>query len=203
VFAGVTNRRCPNPDPSRRSRGLLVLDALAGDSAAGAAAALASLPERAYNPFNLVVADAERAFAAVYEERVSVSELAPGAHVVGNADPDARDVPKLARSLARAERALGASADDALETLAGACRVHEASGSPLDDTCVHTPRYGTRSSTLLALAEDAEQCRLRFADGPPCTAAYEDLSPLLHALLARECAPVGVRSSSHETRSIR
>ena len=37
VFSGLTNRPNPNPDPARRSRGLLVADLLAHPSAAAAA----------------------------------------------------------------------------------------------------------------------------------------------------------------------
>lgn len=202
VFAAVTNRRCPQPDPARRSRGHVVMDALADESAEAVAERLAALPERAYNPFNVFVADGRHAFAAVYEDRPRVLSLAPGAHVVGNADPDARDVPKVARTLARAERAVGAAPKDALELLAGACREHEG-GSPLDDTCVHTPLYGTRSSTLLAMADDPAQSCLRHAGGPPCTAAYEDLTPLLGALLARGAAARETRANPDETRTIR
>jgi uncharacterized protein with NRDE domain len=202
LFAAVTNRRCPQPDPARRSRGLVVMDALSEASAERAAERIAALPVRAYNPFNLLVADARHAFAAVYEDRPRVFALAPGPHVVANADPDACDVPKVARSLARAERALGARPKDALELLAAACREHEG-GSPLDDTCVHTPLYGTRSSTLLALADDPAQSCLRHASGPPCTAAYEDLTPLLGALLARGAVASETRANPHETRTSR
>lgn len=203
VFAAVTNRRCPHPDPERRSRGLLVQDALAASSAGEAAAALARLPERAYNPFNFFLADGRRAFAAVYEDRVHVVELEPGPHVVANADPDAPDVPKVARSLRRAERAVGTSPKDALEILAAACREHEGLGAPLEDTCVHLPGYGTRSSTLLALADDPSDVRLHYAGGPPCTTPYDDFTPLLRVLLAREDVTGGARTSPDETRTTR
>ncbi len=43
VFAALTNRPCPEPDPARRSRGLLVTEALGAASAAEAASRLSSL----------------------------------------------------------------------------------------------------------------------------------------------------------------
>ncbi len=47
VFAAVTNRRSESIDPSRRSRGLVVMDLLAATSAPQAAALLERLPEGA------------------------------------------------------------------------------------------------------------------------------------------------------------
>jgi uncharacterized protein with NRDE domain len=57
VFAALTNRPNPVPDPARRSRGLLVADALAAGTAAEAITRLAELPARTYDPFNLAVFD--------------------------------------------------------------------------------------------------------------------------------------------------
>jgi uncharacterized protein with NRDE domain len=181
VFAAVTNRRTESPDPSRRSRGVLALDALAEPSARAAARMLAGLPPRAYNPFNLFVADGAEAFVAVYEEAPRVTELAPGVHVIGNADPDDRSVPKVARLLDAAERVAAGPREWWLEGLAAVCRGHEGD-APLAATCVHHGGYGTRSSALLLLDEAPERGALLFADGPPCRTAYEDLSPLLREL---------------------
>jgi len=180
LFAGVTNRPAPARDPRRRSRGLLVLDALGAGSAAEAARALEMLPVGAYNPFNLLVADGEDAFVATYEEEVKVRALEPGVHVIGNADPGDRAVPKVARLLGEAERAAAAGAGGVLDALAALCRRHLGCENPLDETCIHTPAYGTRSSTLLA-AGGARQA-LRYADGPPCRSDYDDFTPLLRQL---------------------
>jgi uncharacterized protein with NRDE domain len=159
-----------------------VLDALAQASATAAAEGLASLPAGLYNPFNLVVADRDRAFALVYGEAPRLEPLAPGAHVIGNANPLAPDVPKVARLRARVEAACRAPAEGVLEALAEICRSHEGSGPPLEDTCIHTPAYGTRSSTLLRLGDRPAADAFRFADGPPCRTAYEDFTHLLSAL---------------------
>jgi hypothetical protein len=181
LFAAVTNRRGASPDPSLRSRGLVVLDALAAASARDAAEWLAGLPARAYNPFHAFVADAEEAFLLVYQEAPRLRPCAPGVHVVGNADPDT-DEPKLRRIRERAERAAGLAPAEALEELGRVCREHGAGGTPLDDACVHLPGYGTRSSLLLALGESRADSRLLYADGPPCENEYRDLTPLLGEL---------------------
>jgi uncharacterized protein with NRDE domain len=181
VFAALTNRPNPSPDASLRSRGLLVLDALCEKSAVSAAEGLAELPAGAYNPFNLFVADAERAFAAVYQGSPRVTELAPGAHLIGNADPDDRSVAKVARLLEAAETVAAGPAEWWLRGLEAVCRGHEGE-SPLAAACVHHGGYGTRSSTLLRVDEEPERSELHFADGPPCTADYRDLTPLLNEL---------------------
>jgi uncharacterized protein with NRDE domain len=181
VFAALTNRPNPTPDPALRSRGLLVLDALGEASARRAAETLAALPARAYNPFNLFVADGLEAFVAVYDGTPRVTELAPGAHVIGNADPDDRSVPKLARLLDAAEAVAAGPREWWLEGLAALCRSHEGE-EPLGAPCVHRGGYGTRSSTLLLIDEDPAFSEMRFAEGPPCRTDHRDWTPLLREL---------------------
>jgi uncharacterized protein with NRDE domain len=150
LFVALTNRPVALPDASRRSRGLLVADALGRSSATRAAEAALQLAPSAYNPFNLFVADAEHAFAIVYEEKPRVRVLAPGAHVIGNADPNDVAVPKIARLLGEAERVAAGPEERALEALSALCRSHDArSENPLERTCIHHGEYGTRSSSLL------------------------------------------------------
>ena len=180
VFAAVTNRPTAAPDPFRRSRGQLVLDLLAAASAGEAAAQAAALERDRYNPFNLFLADARDAFAVVYEGAPTLLSLAPGVHVVGNADPDARDVPKIRRALERAERVAAGAADAIRDGLAALCRTHGDDADPKGDTCVHLGGYGTRSSSLLRLGPAGD--RLEHAAGPPCTSTYEDFTPLLAEL---------------------
>jgi len=192
MFAAITNRRSDAPDPRRRSRGFLVLDALGAPSAAEAAAAVLETPPDAYNPFNLFVADRERAFAITYGEAPKCIELAPGPHVIGNTDLDAPPSLKEGRLADRAARLASASGDSLLERLAELCRGHDGGGAPTNDACVHAGSYGTRSSTLLRLAEAASESELLYADGAPCRTAYQDFTPLLHEL---EC---GTRSLEGE-----
>jgi uncharacterized protein with NRDE domain len=179
VVAAVTNRRTASPDPARRSRGLLVLDALAQRSAAHAADALEDLPIDAYNPFNLLVADARSAHVVSYDGKPERIDLEPGVHVVGNLHPLERSQ-KLERMRARARRAAEASADAAFDALAQLCRDHEGDGA-LDAACVHAGEYGTRSSTLLRVG-GPDAGALHFAAGAPCKSEYRDLSFLLGEL---------------------
>jgi uncharacterized protein with NRDE domain len=181
LFVGVTNRPTPKPDPSLRSRGQVVVEALEAPSAKEAAELASQIPVCAHNPFNLLLADRERAFAVVYDGAPKVWEIGSGVHVIGNADPDAREVPKIQRLLHRAEDAAARPPEEVLSALAELCREHEG-GDPREDACIHAGSYGTHSSTLLRLGSDSGDGELWFAEGPPCVAPYRDLSPLLLAL---------------------
>ncbi|MDJ0864876.1 MAG: NRDE family protein [Myxococcota bacterium] len=181
VFSALTNRPTRQPDPSRRSRGQLVHDTLAAGSAREAAGAVAALAPDAYNPFNLFLADADEAFAVVCDAGVRVEPLEPGVHVIGNVDPNAREVGKIRRTMDRARRVADGPSAEIEAGLAQLCRAHEEGPDPLASTCVHTGRgYGTRSSTLLRLGPAGDL--LRHSDGPPCTHEYQDFTPLLSEL---------------------
>jgi uncharacterized protein with NRDE domain len=180
VFAGVTNLKCTDPDPDRRSRGLLVCDALAAGSAREAADVIGSLPERGYNPFNFLVADAESAFLVTYRDTPRLRELGTGVHVVGNIDPEGPETPKVSRVREGAERAATQPREQVLDALASLCREHGTGGGGLGDTCVHLGEYGTRSSALFMLTDADCDKRFLFAEGPPCRNEYRNYTPLLH-----------------------
>ena len=182
TFAGITNRPCAQRDPERRSRGHLVMDVLAEPDAHAAARALERVSAGAYNPFNLLVADGDNAFVAVYENEVKVRALTPGIHVVGNADPNDRQVPKVARLLLESGRARELAPASVTDALAAVCRGHRGFADPLAETCIHTPAYGTRSSALLSYSAPQRPDRLHFAAGPPCETPYDDFTHLLREL---------------------
>jgi len=181
VFAALTNRRCDDPDSQRRSRGLLVMDALAASSAADAAKRMRVLDRGAYNPFNLLVADRSQAYLVTYDESPHQRALDPGVHVVGNVEPGTA-TPKIDRLQETVEKAVVGSPDTLIDRLAEICRGHDGGGDALHDTCVHAGPYGTRSSTLLWLGREAGESVLRFSEGPPCENEYEDFTPLLRRL---------------------
>ena len=193
LFAAVTNRRGGDPDPERRSRGQLVMDVLGATSADEAAERTNELETGAYNPFNLFVADARRAYVVTYDERPRHIGLDAGVHVIGNVDP-ATATAKTARLKRKAEGAVAVDAGTALDRLAEICRGHDGGGDPLQDACVHAGGYGTRSSALLWLAEAEAEGIFRFAGGPPCTREYEDFTPLLREL-GRSCRLAGGESA--------
>ncbi len=203
VFAAVTNRPDIGADSSRRSRGMLVLDALRFDSAARAARDLGSIPNDRYSGFNLVVADRQEAFSVTPSAqrkagRVSVRRFEPGTHVIGNAAPNDRTHPKTRRILDAAKQVERLPADDVLGALSGICRDHaflaDGAGAspdePAGNVCVHLGEYGTRSSVLLRLGDRSRSgasadSSLQYSDGAPCDHPYLDFTPLLRELRHR------------------
>lgn len=112
--------------------------------------------------------------------------------LIDTAEPRAQ---KLVRIRGRVEKLLTESGQDLFEGLARICREHVERGdedelgaapgptSPFESTCVHVAdRYGTRSSLLLELSEDALASRLWTTDGPPCRRPFENRSSLLREL---------------------
>jgi hypothetical protein len=143
----------PTPDGSPLAR-LLVVDALAASSAAEAAARLAQLPARSYNPFNLLVCDARDAFVVVYEEKAELRRLSAGPHVIGNGDPDSRRLPKVARLLDEADAIPRGSALEALAALEATCATHESAGAP-SRRPAFTPAPTERAAPRCCRAGDA------------------------------------------------
>ena len=157
-----------------------------------AANALSALPARTYNPFNLFVSDGVRAFVAVYEDAPSVTELGPGAHVIGNADPNDRDHPKVSRILREAEGVAAGSSARALDALAEICRSHAGGAeNPLAQTCIHLrggegasgsanpAGYGTRSSMLYKRGTRPEEASFLWSEGKALRERFRRSNPPL------------------------
>jgi uncharacterized protein with NRDE domain len=179
VFAALTNYHAHlewYPDPERRSRGELVGLALAAPSARAAREALGTAPAERWNPFHLLVADAESASLWWYDgERAAWRDLAPGLHVVTERSPDG-SCPR--GDLVRARWPLEPDPARLRELLT----VHADAGAATA-TCIHRdPAYGTRSSAILRLAPNLRDSELFVAEDRPCTAPHEDRSELLAAL---------------------
>jgi uncharacterized protein with NRDE domain len=177
VFAAVTNYHLPSgspPDPKRRSRGELVGTALLHATAGEARAALLGGEAASFNPFHLVVADAQRAFLWRYDgEAAALSDLDPGLHVVTEDAPDDRG-PRGA--MVRSRWPL----DHDTLRLRQILSVHEPRPAA---TCIHAdPLYGTRSSSVLRLAASLAASELYTSDGRPCVSPFDDRSRLLASL---------------------
>lgn len=204
VVAGLTNRPVQGGrDASLRSRGMLPL-ALAGHRRADEAAAALVGEVRAadYNPCWLLVGDRHSLVAVTVDAArgdVPVAEaLAPGVHVLENR-PLHEPSPKVdrVRSLVGRARAslsgAGAPASVAalLAVLGPVLADHQIPGGDPDGAvggdwrpaavsacCVHTPEYGTRSSSVVVVPDAAGPPALAVADGHPCTTPFVDASGL-------------------------
>ncbi len=182
VFAGLTNRFGPN-DPERRSRGEIVFRALEASTAQGGGAAVEALEAAAYNPFHLVVADADSAHVVVSDgELLTASTLEPGFAVVTERSFGAADNGRKREVRARLD-ALQRGEAVGLEELR---RLLTDCSGGIDAVCVDLEGvdYGTRSSTLIRCGpEVAGGVEFRHAEGPPCDVDYEDISETARELL--------------------
>lgn len=176
-FAALTNIHAPVA--GRRSRGDIVVAALRAGNVGGAEAVCAALDARDYSPFNLLFGDASAvrvAYGRAEAAAVVIEEVEPGLRVLPNGPLDAPEIAKVTRMrelvaphAARRWTELRAALPSVLGDHAGA--------DPLRTICVHTPIYGTSSSTMLAL--DAGRTReYWFAQGPPCVTPFADVSRL-------------------------
>ncbi len=162
-FAVVTNLRgYGGPEPDRASRGTLIADLLAGegDYADPDHATLSD-----FNPFNLIVADRERALFLSNRPGATRSLLAPGIYGVSNGTLD-EPWPKtlrlkelmldwIVRGAAHPATLLDGLREDVLPDVG--LRTAAASDVPqepaLSPIFIRNPVYGTRCSTVVAIDE--------------------------------------------------
>jgi uncharacterized protein with NRDE domain len=169
-FAALTNIRAPDERRADApSRGALVADYLAGNL--GPEEYIASIMPgcEAYNGFNLVLGDRDRLYwfsnRGMQDER-NGKPLAPGIYGISNSLLDA-PWPKVVRTKAQFASLLcqGAPEDAYFEMLADTTRAPDLrlpdTGIALDlervlsAVCIETAGYGTRTSTVVKLFNDA------------------------------------------------
>jgi uncharacterized protein with NRDE domain len=198
LFVGVTNQRnWAGRDPTRRSRGELVMHALGLGEPGAIRRWLATVDGSAYNGFNLMFGDAATLYVAYGREQreVEVESVPEGVHVLPN---DRLDAPHFLK-VQRARELIGCAASLAWPQVSAALQTMLADGltPPLETLpdppatfpfdkgvlaklaalCVRTPLYGTRSSTVVALVPGGVAHYL-YADGPPDEAPFVDVTPL-------------------------
>jgi transport and Golgi organization protein 2 len=184
LFVGLTNRPVAAKPADVRSRGLLVLDALSRRSARSAREEVDRQGDTRYAPFNLLAADGRETWLVRRtEDTQTVRALEPGIHVICNRDPDDPSSSKVARiAELLAEVDLGLTPMRLAEALFGVLGAHPAGSNPLENPCVHTAEYGTRSSSVVFWG--ASQRAYWYADGAPCETKYRDFTALLGDLRA-------------------
>jgi uncharacterized protein with NRDE domain len=197
-FAAVTNQRVlARPPPGLRSRGLAVMELAAAIDPDGYVAAI---DPAAYASMNLVWRSrggVAIAYARHEARTLEIERLARGVHVLCNDRLGAEDFPRAAWLARGVEAALDAGVgwpalSVRLAALLGDHHRFElpATAAPtrfppevareLTATCIHTPRYGTRSSSIVALAPGRVIDYLH-ADGPPCTTPFVDRRELVES----------------------
>jgi uncharacterized protein with NRDE domain len=199
LVVAVTNRFGAARDPTRRSRGGLVVAALEATTLEAAVEAIAATPPDATNPFHLVVADARAGHLFVGDGQTRAARaLGPGWHVLtersfgalaprdqGPSAPAAPDAPPPMR----AERVRARLDALALPTQAPASwpgALHAAlathAADPFESACVHLDGfgYGTRATTIAWAGDDARAWH--EAEGAACASVRVDRSAAFAAV---------------------
>lgn len=182
IVVGVLNRRTEEPpDPACLSRGALCVELAEQPSLSAAVDYVRARRAEDYNPFNLLVADPTGAWVAQNRSsRIAVEKLTPGLHLLTNLDLDDIECERISRSTHRFAELVPeylASRDrarlvDALHLILADHHTAVDDRKPTDQLCIHTPGYGTRSSSLVFMDADRNTTFLH-AGGPPCRTAYD------------------------------
>ena len=184
MLVAVLNRHTPSlPDPQRRSRGLLCLDALKQRSVGAAVNWVMAQSVDTYNPFNLVIADAVEAY-VIYGQPGArdLTRLIPGFHLLTNYNVNDqrcfRTVDTSARftDIAFHTAGLLSHQEQIFSQLHVIMATHATGKDPRAGVCLHHNGYGTCSSTLLALSAVERRYTYAFAPGPPCRHTYSEVS---------------------------
>ncbi|MDK2760789.1 MAG: NRDE family protein [Sphingopyxis sp.] len=152
----ITNVRGAAPDPAKESRGALVVDMLRGE---GRFADPAAADLDRFNAFNLFAVGGDGARRLTNRPVPAIAALAPGIHALAN-EPVDQPCPRAERLGRALEQALGSGA--APETLLDMLMAQDAPALFL-----HGDIYGTRASTLIAVAANgtARMTERRYEKG--------------------------------------
>lgn len=203
LFAGLTNQRSfGTRDDSLRSRGGLVVEALAEGSLEAMKRYLGRVDPATYNEFNLIFGDGAQVCVA-YGRRearaIEIEALGDGVHVLCNDRLGSPEFPKAAKVHQRVvsipsdpwprvkERLVEVLADGSLPAPSDVPPLPP--GAPFDqDVARHlqaiyvtTPVYGTVSSTIAAVSPGRVQQYL-FTEGPPSEHGFEDMVHLMRGV---------------------
>jgi len=185
VVAAVLDRsRTLGPEPDKRSRGELPLEALDHAEAAVAVEALTHIDPSAYRPFNMVVADRREAFWLRHSDAgLKAERLPPGISMVTAYDCNdtvSSSRQRLYLPLFQAAEPPDPEADrwDAWEKLM-ASRLHQPEAGARGALCVVTDQgFETTCASLIALPTLKRwkaKAQWRFADGKPGEVEFRSL----------------------------
>ncbi len=190
LVVALTNQRTwQSPDPTRRSRGQIVLTALATGTREGVRAHVSSLDPDAYNGFHLVFGDATGCEVAYVRpgEPIELALLPPGVTVIANDRIGSPEFPRADRAAAEVAPVASLGWPAVATALAGILSDHTmpppertppappgsliAAAGPdaarrVQALCIHTARYGTRSATLAAVTPRGLRHYLVSLDAP-------------------------------------
>jgi hypothetical protein len=181
VAAAALNRPGSlGPAPGKRSRGDLPLLAATEPDAVAAAQRLAALPAAEWRPFNLVIADSQRAFflRGLGAGAIEVEDLPEGISMVTAHDPNDTDSPRIRGHLPRFRAARppdpGVGDWRSWETLLSDDTPDLIDGAAAMLNITPSAGFGTVCSSLLALGAQGEAI-WRFCPGRPVPGGFVPL----------------------------
>ncbi|MEE2786995.1 MAG: NRDE family protein [Myxococcota bacterium] len=192
LACALVNQRTADIDATKKSRGEIVTKVLELGCIDRASAWLKKIEPTDYNPFHLCVTDGRMLLVMRGTADPELTHLGPGLWVLTNDGLDSNAYPKVGRinDLFGDRNAASSDILDTLQSLLGDVWYPNdvsSDGVTIDDPairrrlhaiCVHTPFYGTRSSTIVAFDHQGG-IRYLHADGSPDQTAFHDLTPLL------------------------
>jgi hypothetical protein len=180
LFVGVTNRAGIHRASDRRSRGLLVTDALRAADARSLHRQLTALDPHQYNGFHLAYADGQAAGLTWSDgEQLHQEWLAPGLHLITERSFGAGDE---SGRVALLRQSVNGNGTVDVEGWLGLLSRH--ADGPLAGTCVHADGvgYGTRSAFVLHRAPAASASHCAWTEARPCTSPAHDGTAVLRAM---------------------
>ena len=188
IVSGVTNVSSGSRDPTRLSRGHLVLRCLAHESIHAIREELAACQLQDYNPFNLFCVSRDSGFLiSNASPQPIIQELQPGPCVVTNrviTDPDDPKRKWIHSELLKRPQGL-----ERLVPFLSNLFSHHGQDEQTHPICIHLPGYGTVSSHFVFLGTDLVKSRFLHCSGPPCRNTFQDRSAEFRALFKGEIAP--------------
>ncbi len=185
VFVGITNRFSGPRDPTRTSRGAIVIDALSEDCARAIHTKMARLEPARYNGFHLVYADEHDVLATVSDGHTALQlSLGNGVTIVTERSFGASgDEHRVARIRAGWSRLVTERREGPREENLTTLLSEHDDEDPLGATCIHLDQlnYGTRSAMVLAIGSEdsgrgpSRSRKMLWAEGPPCTTAFHPI----------------------------
>ncbi len=184
LWAGILNRRSngeQSPRPAARSRGLLCLDLLRVNSAAAACALLRD-HEQNYQPFTVVFADANEAWAAYNnDQEIKLHPVDGGLHVFSSAaefDAHSEKADRAYDQFARLVNGIKAAFDQPsawlgqIQTVLGDHSLGDETRDPRDAICVHGEVSGTVCSSIILYSRAGRRFTTYYCDGAPCQNSF-------------------------------
>jgi len=175
LIVAVTNRPKQDRPAQPRSRGLLVRDLLAFDSAREAAqVASRELGKGPYAGCNIICADTDSLWVVQAGDWLRVRSLSPGYHIITSGDVNDALDDRAYWVMERLHDRPPVDRATAIEMSKFIC----AHAEPPTPICLHGGEGGTVSSTIIAIAEHSRDSRLLHAQGPPDRTNYSDRTDL-------------------------